>query len=145
LRHLGSLFRAAVVRLWVFFPGTLLGLCGVLLICITRAFGWANCHIAIVDGIIEASGPPVSPILKRGNRWVGPIAAITLGHVVLGASQHDLAWTRPHERVHVVQYERWGPLFIPAYLLSSVWLRITGTGHPYLDNPFEQEAVAKSE
>jgi hypothetical protein len=48
---------------------------------------------------------------------------------------------RTHELVHVRQYERWGPLFVPAYLASSaiIWLR---GGDPYRDNPFEREAYA---
>jgi hypothetical protein len=42
--------------------------------------------------------------------------AITLGHVVLATTESALKKTRSHERVHVRQYERWGPFFIPAYL-----------------------------
>jgi len=69
------------------------------------------------------------------------IAAITLGHVVLGCDEATLTRTRRHERVHVRQYERWGPLFIPAYLLASAWLGLRGF-NAYLDNPFEVEAYA---
>ena len=54
---------------------------------------------------------------------------------------HDL--TRTHERVHVRQCERWGPLFIPAYLLASLLIRLRG-GRPYEDNPFEREAYGKA-
>ncbi len=66
---------------------------------------------------------------------------MTLGHVVLARDEllHDL--TRSHERVHVRQCERWGPFFLPAYLLSSLWLAITRK-NPYRDNPFEREAYA---
>jgi hypothetical protein len=64
---------------------------------------------------------------------------MTLGHVILGRDTAALAATREHERVHVRQYERWGPLFIPAYLGCSLylWLR---RRDPYYDNPFEVEA-----
>jgi hypothetical protein len=41
--------------------------------------------------------------------------------------------------VHVRQYERWGPLFVPAYLVSSLVLWLRGRD-PYWDNPFEVEA-----
>jgi hypothetical protein len=68
-----------------------------------------------------------------------PIAAITLGHVVLARSAADLARCRLHELVHVRQYERWGPLFPPLYLLASCSALLRGT-HPYLDNHFEREA-----
>ena len=37
------------------------------------------------------------------------------------------------------QYERWGPFFLPAYLLSSLVALLLGRD-PYLDNRFEREA-----
>ena len=64
---------------------------------------------------------------------------MTLGHVILGASEADLDAARRHEQVHVRQYERWGPLFIPAYLAASAWLWLRGRD-PYRDNPFERQA-----
>lgn len=68
-------------------------------------------------------------------------AALTLGHVVLGQDRDCLDRTRLHEHVHVRQYERWGPAFLPAYFLSSaiVWWR---GGNFYFDNMFEKEAYA---
>jgi hypothetical protein len=64
---------------------------------------------------------------------------MTLGHVVLGVDRTALEFSREHERVHVCQVERWGPLFIPAYLIAScvAWLR---GGSAYRDNVFEKEA-----
>jgi len=41
--------------------------------------------------------------------------------------------------VHVRQYERWGPLFGPAYLGCSLVLWLMGK-RAYRDNPFEVEA-----
>lgn len=64
--------------------------------------------------------------------------AITLGHVVLSVDTLDEP-TFCHEFVHVRQFERWGPLFIPAYGLASVWAVVRG-GHHYRDNRFEREA-----
>ena len=64
---------------------------------------------------------------------------MTLGHVVLGRNRDALSRTRAHERVHVEQCERWGPFFLPAYLIASAWVWIRG-GNFYLDNPFEREA-----
>jgi hypothetical protein len=45
--------------------------------------------------------------------------------------------------VHVRQYERWGPLFVPAYVLCSavIWSR---GGDAYRDNPFEREAYGEA-
>jgi hypothetical protein len=65
--------------------------------------------------------------------------AFTLGHTILGQSDSSLDIARDHEMVHVRQFERWGPLMGPAYLLSSLFLWITGR-RPYYDNPFEREA-----
>ena len=53
------------------------------------------------------------------------------------------AKTRAHERVHVRQCERWGPLFVPAYLGVSLWLMARGRD-AYRDNPFEVEAYAEA-
>ena len=64
---------------------------------------------------------------------------MTLGHVVLGRDLHCLESTRAHERIHVRQVERWGPLFLPAYALASLMAFSRG-GHPYHDNVFEREA-----
>lgn len=78
-------------------------------------------------------------LLRRAVPLAKGAMAITIGHVVLGVSEAALDVTRDHERVHVRQYERWGPFFIPAYFWSSlvVWAR---GGHAYLDNGFERQA-----
>lgn len=65
--------------------------------------------------------------------------AITLGHTILGQTQAGLDIAREHEMVHVRQFERWGPLMGPAYLLCSVGIWLVG-GRAYRDNPFEREA-----
>ncbi len=67
------------------------------------------------------------------------IVAMTLGHTILGKNVAALDVARDHEHVHIRQYERWGPLFGPAYLLGSLcaWLR---GRDPYRDNPFERQA-----
>ena len=90
------------------------------------------------DRIVEFHGGWIQPLLRRAP-ISGGAAAITLGHTVLGCTAADLDRARTHELVHVRQYERWGPLFVPAYLLSSVYLMLRGYD-PYLDNPFEREA-----
>ena len=72
----------------------------------------------------------------------GPcVMAMTLGHVILGSSPAALDCAHEHELVHVRQYERWGPLFIPAYLACSAYIWFRG-GDAYRDNPFEREAFA---
>ena len=69
----------------------------------------------------------------------GGATAMTLGHVVLGVDQEALDLTRTHERVHVRQCERWGPLFLPAYGLASLAAWVGGRD-AYRGNRFEVEA-----
>ena len=95
--------------------------------------------MTVVDGVLETHSPALSRLLSRFVPLGGGVAAITFGHVVLGRDEATLAATRAHERVHVAQYERWGPLFIPAYLLSGFWAFARGE-HPYFDNVFERAA-----
>jgi len=67
------------------------------------------------------------------------ILALTLGHIILGQTDASLDISREHEMVHVRQYECWGPLFLPAYYLSSIYMWLIGRRF-YRDNPFECEA-----
>ena len=88
--------------------------------------------------VIEFWGGSSRWLLRRMPLAAGA-AALTLGHVVLGQRQADLEACRNHELVHVRQYERWGLLFLPAYLGWSAYLWLRGR-NPYWDNPFEIEA-----
>lgn len=133
-RRFGDGIARAAIYVWAS-PGSMVGLCGACLAWVERG-EWE-----IVDGVLEVTGPRLLARLSRRAPVGGGIRAITLGHVVIGCDRASLIATRTHERVHVRQYERWGPLFIPVYLGCSVWLWFRG-GHPYLDNPFEQEAFA---
>ena len=92
------------------------------------------------QGVLEFWGKGMTRIF--GSEGLG-IEAMALGHVILGRSSLVLDRYRPHELVHVRQAERWGPLFIPAYLLASLFAHFTG-GHFYHDNRFEVEAVRRS-
>lgn len=87
----------------------------------------------LVGGVLEIAALQQAP--KR--RW--PFAAITFGHVIVGTHALELERLRAHERVHVQQNERWGPLFLPAYLLAGAWQWARGR-NAYWDNPFEVEA-----
>ena len=85
-------------------------------------------------------------LLCEGAAWPRRLGwryrAITFGHVVLAVDELDRS-TLDHELAHVRQYEIWGPLFIPLYLLASLGARLRG-GHPYRDNRFEVAARAAS-
>ena len=95
----------------------------------------------VVDGVLELHGGAVRWFLQYGTRifmW-GGASAMTLGHVVLGRDAQLLEATRTHERVHVRQCERWGPLFLPAYGAACVLAMLQGK-RAYMDNVFEREA-----
>ena len=79
-------------------------------------------------GVLEVHGGFGTFFLRRLVPLPGGATAITLGHVVLARNPAAHDSTRAHERVHVRQCERWGPLFIPAYLAMALILRIRGTG-----------------
>ncbi len=91
-----------------------------------------------VDGVVEIHGPQIAGLL---GSFPMPAMALTFGHVVFGQSEAALDITREHERVHVRQYQRWGPAFLPAYLAASTVMYLRGRD-PYRDNPFEVEAFA---
>jgi len=114
-------------------PNTLVGFLWALLARLSGG-GWS-----VHTGVVEAHGGWVAPLLHRLPFVKGGALAITIGHVVLSQTQAGLDVTREHERVHVRQYERWGPLFMPAYVFAGLWQWAHGND-PYRDNPFEVEA-----
>lgn len=91
-------------------------------------------------GVLEFAGGGVGRLLKRLPQPLA-FSAMTLGHVILAVDRGALAQLRQHEHVHVRQYERWGPLFVPAYLLSSLLQLLRGR-NPYRENHFERQAYA---
>ncbi|MCU0925644.1 MAG: signal peptide prediction [Hydrogenophaga sp.] len=119
-------FRRGALMLWAS-PNSLIGLAlGVLL--------WPlGARMRRVDGVLEIAALGSAP----RRRW--PFAAITLGHVIVGSHAQELERLRAHERVHVRQCERWGPFFLPAYLLAGAWQWVRGRS-AYWDNPFEVDA-----
>ena len=92
--------------------------------------------------VLEFWGGAVTGLLRHAPLVRGALA-LTLGHVVLGQSARELDRCRTHELVHVHQYERWGPFFLPAYLGCSLVLWLRGRDY-YLDNPFEVEAYRQA-
>ena len=96
----------------------------------------------IVDGVVEVAGGRLRSFLSLLPPCAR-FAAITFGHVVIGLDHRLLSAVRAHELVHVQQYERWGVLFFPLYVASSIGQLVCGR-HPYLDNAFEREAYART-
>jgi hypothetical protein len=91
-------------------------------------------------GVIEFYGGRAGRRIVRLPQPFG-FSAMTLGHVILAVDHSALVQLRYHEHVHVRQYERWGPLFLPAYLLSSLLQLLRGR-NPYRENHFERQAYA---
>lgn len=92
------------------------------------------------QGVVEICGGRIGATIARLPPALG-FSAMTLGHVILAVDRSALAQLRFHEHVHVRQYERWGPLFLPAYLLSSLLQLLRGR-NPYRENHFERQAYA---
>lgn len=100
-------------------------------------------RVRLHEGVLELSGPALSWLLRHGVPIRGGARAMTLGHVILGRDETCLEDCGAHERVHVRQYEIWGPLFLPAYFLSSIVALLRGED-PYLGNRFEREAYGQA-
>ena len=98
--------------------------------------------VQIRRGIMEFHGGILPRLLGKAP-IAGGASALTLGHTVLACSVSDLDRCRDHEIIHVRQYERWGPFFVPAYFIASGWAWWNGLD-AYLDNPFECEAYDAS-
>lgn len=94
-------------------------------------------RLQVRQGVLEVAAA------RPARRRALPFAAITLGHVVLARDEATLARCRAHERVHVRQYECWGPVFFLAYPVASAVQLLRGR-HPYRCNWFEVQARVRS-
>lgn len=94
----------------------------------------------MVGGALEIHGGFVAFVLKHFIPVRGEVAALTLGHVILGRDKNALSASRLHERAHVRQYEVLGPAFIFVYLAASIWAMIRGE-YAYEGNHLEKEAM----
>ena len=83
----------------------------------------------LADGAIIFDRAPrgLTALMLRANR-----VAMTVGFVILSA--RPLAGRlQAHEQQHIRQYEVWGPLFIPVYLVLAI-------GYGYRRHPMEIRA-----
>jgi len=115
--------------LWTL-PNTLIGIC---FLPFTLLSGG---RVRFARGAMELYGGFVAWYLRK---LCGGVGSMTLGHVILSRDRQMLDYTRNHEHVHVGQYMRWGPLFIPIYGLSSLMCKWKGK-NPYFENCFEKVA-----
>ena len=119
------------VYLWVS-PCTLLGLC---VLAIPKH---GDRQVKFHRGTIGIFGPGIERILSMVPIEDGA-AAMTIGHTILARDERAWLTTFRHEFVHVRQYQWFGPFFVPAYFLESLWQWFLGR-HPYVDNRFEVQA-----
>lgn len=117
--------------LWAF-PNTMIGL-------VIGSFG------LVTGGRVRIRGRAIE-FYDGGVKWFIHLLphgqftlALTLGHVILGQTDASLDIARKHEAAHIAQYERWGPLMLPAYFLGSLYAWSLGRRF-YRDNPFERQA-----
>ena len=96
----------------------------------------------VSSGALEVTYRDEGAACGRFARWL-PFRAIVFGHVILAVTCEELVAIGAHERVHVRQYERWGPMFLPAYALSGAWQWVNGRD-AYFDNYFERQAREES-
>ena len=134
--YFSQMLRRPLLYLWVF-PTSCLGLIALVLGSVR-----GRVHTQVVDGVLELHGDWIRFFLSQCTLLPGGASAMTLGHVVLGCDPLLLDMTREHERVHVRQCERWGPMFVPAYLFLSLLAWMSGKD-AYRDNPFEREAYGR--
>ena len=59
--------------------------------------------------------------------------AMTVGYVIISAVPAEGTLLR-HEQHHIAQYRRWGPFFIPVYLLLAI-------PYGYRRHPMERSAM----
>ena len=109
---------------------------------LAAAFYAGGAQARVVRGVLEVGGGRLGRLAGRMPPAVR-FSALTLGHVILGLDHSSLDACRRHEHVHVRQYERYGPFFLPLYAASSLWQWLRGR-HPYLDNHFERQAFREA-
>jgi hypothetical protein len=106
-----------------------------------RQSRWRASH-----GCLEVSSPGLRWFLRA--KWARLLAggqgfaAATIGSVIIACDDAALADCGTHERVHVRQCERWGPIFPLAYVAAGLWIALKRRNlrSYYWDNPFEVEA-----
>ena len=128
------MFMTILKYLWVM-PATLVGLVIASIAVLTGG------SVQVYSGAIEAWGGFATWVFKS---LLGRGCAMTIGHVIIAQDERSVSRYRLHEHVHIEQYEKWGPLFIPLYLASSVMAWLEGK-HFYRDNVFEREAYWRYE
>ncbi len=134
MRLLGMLMKGLQIA-WAS-PYSLVGL---MIGCVGMAAGGKG---RLRDGAIEFYDGTTAQFVRRLPP--GPTTAgFTLGHVILGQTGEGLERVGKHERIHIRQYERWGPAMGPAYLGASAWLWARGRD-AYRENPFEVEAYREA-
>ena len=101
-------------------PNTVIGL-------ILGLFTFQRPRLAHGAVLFDRAPRGLTALMLRANR-----VAMTIGFVIVSARPLE-GVLLAHERQHVRQYEVWGPLFIPVYLVLAI-------GYGYRRHPMEIRA-----
>jgi hypothetical protein len=117
---------------WRAIPGDLLGLI------VMHGLGIAGHNRVHDSGKVRAYVVEDERVGRYFALHLIPTRAQTLGHYVFARTTLDPE-TMAHECEHIRQWQKLGPLYLPAYLGSSASAILRG-GKPYWDNAFETAA-----
>jgi hypothetical protein len=110
-------------------------------------FVWTlpNTLLGLLAGALTFQRPRIvegALVFDRGPRGLTAVmrafdrAAMTVGYVIVSSEPVEGTLLR-HEVEHIRQYERWGPFFIPVYLLLAI-------PYGYRRHPMELAAMRAS-
>ena len=103
-----------------------------------KRYRWRN-------GAFEIVVKRLWPKFVLGQTWGCCILlkSLTAGQISTILDRPLISLILKHEHVHVKQYRVWGPFFLFAYLLASLWAWLNKK-HYYFDNYFESKAREES-
>ena len=121
---------------WRALPGDLMALL------VMRCCGITGPGREVRDGAVSAVLVEDPRTARYLDHQAMPVFAQTLGRYVF-ARERLPETTIAHEIEHVRQWQRLGPLFLPAYFASSGLALLHGR-HPYSANRFEEAASRRA-
>jgi hypothetical protein len=110
--------------LWTL-PNTLLGV-------VAGAFTFQRPRVVEGALVFDRRARGLTAVMREFDR-----TAMTVGYVIVSSEPVEGTLLR-HEQHHIRQYERWGPFFIPLYLVLSI-------AYGYRRHPMELAAMRAAE
>jgi hypothetical protein len=94
-------------------------------------------QITVGGGTVDVAVDPGVALPRAAVMRAFDRAAMTVGYVIVSSEPVEGTLLR-HEVEHIRQYERWGPFFIPVYLLLAI-------PYGYRRHPMELAAMRAAE